>query len=1320
MKKMKQMYALVLVLVLVLGGTPRMSCGFSARAEDTVTAILKGTPVFDGQVDDMYEESLTLSTGIGENAYASTSEWSNDHGNIYFLWDDSYLYICADIYDDSVCSRGDMYVAGNNPNQNDNCEFRLCLNSGIEGAESSTIKLGIDAYGLRAYGTSAAEMEKTDYSKIQYKTTYRENGANSGYVIEAAIPHTDGGIFDLLTAGRLGFKLQLNDLDYDGSYRFFATDYAGEGAKGLVYYELSNQLVTGGDINEAPEMIKDKIEVTDYMQLSFGAAGGYIVYSNLSTEASGLNNLANGGNSMLNTEDGAIDITYGGVDTYTVNKLKTQYKLSARFAANNIYDTTYKYMRVLYSATNPSGAENVQMKLYGAGVVDPHIVTFDGYINNTNGEFVLSPAVQLTDTLATRYLTGRNHLIFTATEEGGLYQVKSFYFFKTQEDADNFEVPTGNEKVDFQKMSFAADGNSFLKSGGNYSDAYGDAVSNLNEGTVDILYSNTIHSNQHNSRYWASVGFNAAGVYDTDYRYIRVLYSAANPEGTGNVQMKFINPAASGEVLTLSNTVSNTNGEFVLSDVGMLSDAMSTRYTTKGGHNQLMFTTETEGGVYRIKAFYFFKSAEDAAQFTVDSELTQIQINGNDISLYRIVVPVDGLENELSNAQSIAAKIYSLTNVQIPIVYDSEATTEYEILIGRTNREESQNFYTLGGQFHPSYEQFSVSPYRIERIGNKLCLIAAAKGGVDANAELFLWLLDRHMESGEGCFNITAEVVGRGLNAYTPVIWPERTNVENPTVFTDGFDTDEGYWTTDSDKVSWVFAVDGENAVFSSGNADSSLSYLHVWEKNVSYEAKFEAVYASSGQAGLVLRHTADHAYIKAGYDYTAGEWFIDVRNGADFLEYRVASYPMQITADQWYEIKAVVNEENAELYVNGEKIAETDDLTQLTQGRVGMFADDVSALIDDVEITLLSGQGTIIKNTVHTKLPDDEEYREGGTVLEMLDGSLLYISKSWNDDTFRSTDSGKTWTRADGAWDYAYGYPHVLRLDDGQTLLRINREKIEDVFWWIAQISVDDGNTWTTQGKICTYYYPGSNETMVGGNMNDKLTQMSDGRIFYVVNYECKTIPLANGSYVFGEVYYSDNNGVTWTKSTMDTFDIEGNDPEENSLAAYFGESKVLETAEGKLRLYNSWNAYGYMAYSESDDNGETWGPLQIMMDFPCSTSSMQFVKDPYADNETTYYMVWVENDTGEIVTGKTGTPRSRLSLAKSTDGINWVALGDVWHWESYYRLNNQYIAHIVDPFVRVTEDYVLVGSGLSEKAADNHHAQRQHIWSIQKDTLE
>ena len=201
--------------------------------------------------------------------------------------------------------------------------------------------------------------------------------------------------------------------------------------------------------------------------------------------------------------------------------------------------------------------------------------------------------------------------------------------------------------------------------------------------------------------------------------------------------------------------------------------------------------------------------------------------------------------------------------------------------------------------------------------------------------------------------------------------------------------------------------------------------------------------------------------------------------------------------------------------------------------------ADDAAAIIDDVNISLLSGQGTIIKNAAHTKLPDDEEYREGGTVFEMLDGSLLYISKSWNDDTFKSTDSGRTWTRADGAWDYSYGYPQIIRLNDETTILRIDRETIDDVLWWTAQTSTDDGATWTTVGKICKYYY-NNITTMIAGNMNDKLTQMSDGRIFYVVSCESKNTPLESGSYVFSEIYYSDDNGATWTKSAMDTFDIE------------------------------------------------------------------------------------------------------------------------------------------------------------------------------------
>ena len=125
-------------------------------------------------------------------------------------------------------------------------------------------------------------------------------------------------------------------------------------------------------------------------------------------------------------------------------------------------------------------------------------------------------------------------------------------------------------------------------------------------------------------------------------------------------------------------------------------------------------------------------------------------------------------------------------------------------------------------------------------------------------------------------------------------------------------------------------------------------------------------------------------------------------------------------------------------------------------------------------------------------------------------------------------------------------------------------------------------------------------------------------------------------------------------------------------------------------------------------------------MEDFKCVVSSMQFVKDDYANNNTTYYMVWV-NTGEELITGLNTMPRSRLTLAKSTDGINWKVLGDIWRWESRYSNDGAQLYHIVNPFIKVTDDYLIVGSGFSEKSGDTYHqAQRQHIYSIYKNTLE
>ena len=86
----------------------------------------------------------------------------------------------------------------------------------------------------------------------------------------------------------------------------------------------------------------------------------------------------------------------------------------------------------------------------------------------------------------------------------------------------------------------------------------------------------------------------------------------------------------------------------------------------------------------------------------------------------------------------------------------------------------------------------------------------------------------------------------------------------------------------------------------------------------------------------------------------------------------------------------------------------------------------------------------------------------------------------------------------------------------------------------------------------------------------------------------------------------------------------------------------------------------------------------------------------------------------------------RSRLALARSTNGKDWHFLGDIWRWEHNYMSSGSHIAHVVDAFVKTTRDYVICGAGYSEQleikeAGDfaYHHAQRQHIYSIKKDSL-
>jgi len=64
------------------------------------------------------------------------------------------------------------------------------------------------------------------------------------------------------------------------------------------------------------------------------------------------------------------------------------------------------------------------------------------------------------------------------------------------------------------------------------------------------------------------------------------------------------------------------------------------------------------------------------------------EINGNDLSLYTIVRPKDCFDDVKDAATALSTYIEYSIGVKLPVVTDESAVGEYEILVGKTNREE--------------------------------------------------------------------------------------------------------------------------------------------------------------------------------------------------------------------------------------------------------------------------------------------------------------------------------------------------------------------------------------------------------------------------------------------------------------------------------------------------------------------------------------------------------------------------------------------------------------------------------------------------------
>lgn len=553
--------------------------------------------------------------------------------------------------------------------------------------------------------------------------------------------------------------------------------------------------------------------------------------------------------------------------------------------------------------------------------------------------------------------------------------------------------------------------------------------------------------------------------------------------------------------------------------------------------------------------------------------------------------------------------------------------------------------------------------------------------------------------------------------------------------------SDVSCWSADPRDVAWKLALkEGVNVYQSPKNEKCNQVHLHAFEKDPYVKMKFSAEdVAADGSFGLLLRHAPYTAYVKVGYDLQKTCWFIeDVPAFYDCSSQRFESENWALTDNITYEMEVHASEDVVTVCIDGVEVLKAEGLRQTGFGRIGLFAEKATLSVHAF-YAKLPHACPVIDGVVKTYV--DENHFAASTEIEVTtDGKVVGITKdlyprtdiAYQTGIYRSDDMGLTFEKVLPGQDYSGldtlgAYQSVLRMKNGkyiQVLLKRNTlvQESEDMIHWkdIGQVYSDEDYDKLKQAKGQNIFHVNS--------LAEYTNSDEETRIFLPVTETIKFCDPSTQRIAIKHdtvVYYSDDDGHTWMRSKNTAYDAL--EAEGFAVLDDFAESKIVQCADGSLRLYNSRNGTRFMCYLESDDFGVTWKGFNTIREMQCARSSFGVVEDPY--NLGVYYMAWV-NDKPLYRNGSHG--RTRMSLARSYDGKNWYFVGDAEYTSLRYADNRDYLYlplfQILDPSVTVTEDYVYVTYGLSAftdrgdvigQLTKVHHEQRPALTRFEKAKL-
>ena len=380
---------------------------------------------------------------------------------------------------------------------------------------------------------------------------------------------------------------------------------------------------------------------------------------------------------------------------------------------------------------------------------------------------------------------------------------------------------------------------------------------------------------------------------------------------------------------------------------------------------------------------------------------------------------------------------------------------------------------------------------------------------------------------------------------------------------------------------------------------------------------------AATGKIGVYLKYYSEYMWTRAVYDTQTRTWTMEERwMDRKTLATKSGSLPI----GEEFRLSASVDGSRAAVYVNGEEAISCDSISGTYHARLGFYIDGGALAAKNF---YYRGDSKASAGFKYFEFNDSNSM----DFIELEDG--LYMIGGGVSGFKRSTDGGLTWKSETNTNTLT---SNTLKLKSGNILTIMRKAGLkENTYWDYARLSTDGGKTFSGSVRI-------ENRVSNRITMNNKLTELSDGRVIFCVG------ETGHGKEDYGQlgVYYSDDEGRSWQEGSQLTIFNTGVNVQEG---------KIIELPDGTLRCYMRTDR-GFLYYSDSHDRGATWELELKKSEFASPLNAMNIERDPYEEN--TYYMFWEYDNKNADMTKQ--YPRRRSALAVSRDGCeSWQYVMDV-----------------------------------------------------------